>query len=328
MYYYPDELYHHGIKGMRWGVRNGPPYPLSPQTHASVVRSGGRGRTRPVSRGRVRGLTEEEEARRARRNKILKGVGVGLGAAALAGGAGYLAYRNRDKLGSMARNAKQSISDRAYVEREIAKTRFANAKKAISDRAYIESEIAKTRLANAKSGMSNAYNKALGKLPDNVQVAYGKAYYNAGETAKRAKSALATARGTVANRAGNIREGIINTARRASTKAGVRANQIFRGSKSMEAANRAREASRRANALYGRMDTMRSSGREGALASLSRQATRASTSARRYNDLARGYARRRQLALGLGAGGVAALGGGTAAGISAYRKKKARKRRR
>jgi hypothetical protein len=25
---YPNELYHHGIKGQRWGVRNGPPYPL------------------------------------------------------------------------------------------------------------------------------------------------------------------------------------------------------------------------------------------------------------------------------------------------------------
>ncbi len=24
----PDELFHHGIKGQKWGVRNGPPYPL------------------------------------------------------------------------------------------------------------------------------------------------------------------------------------------------------------------------------------------------------------------------------------------------------------
>jgi len=25
----PDELFHHGIDGQKWGVQNGPPYPLS-----------------------------------------------------------------------------------------------------------------------------------------------------------------------------------------------------------------------------------------------------------------------------------------------------------
>lgn len=25
-----DELYHHGVKDQRWGVQNGPPYPLDP----------------------------------------------------------------------------------------------------------------------------------------------------------------------------------------------------------------------------------------------------------------------------------------------------------
>lgn len=24
-----SELYHHGIKGQKWGARNGPPYPLN-----------------------------------------------------------------------------------------------------------------------------------------------------------------------------------------------------------------------------------------------------------------------------------------------------------
>ena len=326
--YYSDELYHHGIKGQRWGRRNGPPYPLSPQTHAAVVRSAGRGnyggRTRPVAqrRGRVGGLSEEE-ARRAKRKKIIRNVAIGAGTAAALAGAGYLAYRNRDKLGSMAKNAKQSISDRAYIEREIAKTRFANAKKAISDRAYVEKEIAKTRLANARKGIGEGYNKALGKLPDNVQVAYGKAYYNAGEAANRAKSALATARGTVANRAANISQTASNWGRAARNRAGVRANQIFRGSRSMEAATRSANAARKANNLYTRMDTMRSSGREGALNALNRSATRASAQARRYNDLARGYARRRQIGLGLG---TAALGGGTAAGIVAYKRRKKRRR--
>lgn len=31
----PDELYHHGIHGMRWGRKNGPPYPLDYESHSS-----------------------------------------------------------------------------------------------------------------------------------------------------------------------------------------------------------------------------------------------------------------------------------------------------
>lgn len=35
---YPNELYHHGIKGQSWGVMNGPPYPLDGSTHNKVVK--------------------------------------------------------------------------------------------------------------------------------------------------------------------------------------------------------------------------------------------------------------------------------------------------
>lgn len=30
-----DELYHHGVKGQRWGVRKGPPYPLTKVSRGS-----------------------------------------------------------------------------------------------------------------------------------------------------------------------------------------------------------------------------------------------------------------------------------------------------
>lgn len=86
--YYSDELYHHGIKGQRWGRRNGPPYPLSAQTHAAVVRSAGRGSSN--KRGRVGGYDEDKAARRKR---IARNIAIGAGAAAALGGAGYLAYK-------------------------------------------------------------------------------------------------------------------------------------------------------------------------------------------------------------------------------------------
>lgn len=36
---YSHYLCHNGIKGMKWGVRNGPPYPLDRETHDKVVSS-------------------------------------------------------------------------------------------------------------------------------------------------------------------------------------------------------------------------------------------------------------------------------------------------
>lgn len=60
--YYSDELYHHGIKGQRWGRRNGPPYPLSAQTHAAVVRSAGRGNSK--NGRKIKGYGDYHEERR------------------------------------------------------------------------------------------------------------------------------------------------------------------------------------------------------------------------------------------------------------------------
>lgn len=40
---YSSELYHHGIKGQRWGVQNGPPYPIDKRVHDQMI-SGKRSR--------------------------------------------------------------------------------------------------------------------------------------------------------------------------------------------------------------------------------------------------------------------------------------------
>lgn len=38
---YKTELYHHGIKGQKWGKRNGPPYPLDVEDHSSSEKKAG-----------------------------------------------------------------------------------------------------------------------------------------------------------------------------------------------------------------------------------------------------------------------------------------------
>lgn len=47
-------LAHHGIDGQKWGVRNGPPYPLDRETHIKVVREGYVKKRAEIPTGRVK----------------------------------------------------------------------------------------------------------------------------------------------------------------------------------------------------------------------------------------------------------------------------------
>lgn len=60
-------LKHYGIDGMRWGVRNGPPYPLSTKTHNRVVKS-----------QTVKGLqnAKKAESQKGQSGKVLKIAGI------------------------------------------------------------------------------------------------------------------------------------------------------------------------------------------------------------------------------------------------------------
>lgn len=66
MYYYQNELYHHGKDGMKWGVSNGPPYPLYRQ---SKFKSGGK----YGSREKYRKLVEDTKQRMSEKHGMMKG---------------------------------------------------------------------------------------------------------------------------------------------------------------------------------------------------------------------------------------------------------------
>lgn len=86
---YPDELYHFGIKGMKWGVRR------------FQRRDGTR-----TSAGKKRYSSKDSQARKERIKRIAKGAAI----AGLAIGGTYLAYKNRDKIGGLIRGGSKKGS--------------------------------------------------------------------------------------------------------------------------------------------------------------------------------------------------------------------------
>ena len=66
-----SDIKHHGIKGQQWGVRNGPPYPLSKEKSAAVKEKG-RDETPKGNAGLVNKIKEAREKRRVKKVEQLK----------------------------------------------------------------------------------------------------------------------------------------------------------------------------------------------------------------------------------------------------------------
>ena len=86
------ELYHHGILGQKWGVKNGPPYPLGVGDHNAREKKAGWRQSLNTSSDKKDRLNNkkrmsEDTKRKLKKAAIIAGVSVGL----IAGG--YLAYK-------------------------------------------------------------------------------------------------------------------------------------------------------------------------------------------------------------------------------------------
>lgn len=140
---YLDYLKHHGIKGQKHGIQNGPPYPLDYKKHSAEEKK----KMKPSLKDRLR----EEAMKKERKKKLERESRIN-----------KTSTYKKDKVEDLSNRELKARQDRMYMENQYTRS--------VKEATERKSESS----AFVKSAMKEAANKALVSLGKDVMVYTGK----------------------------------------------------------------------------------------------------------------------------------------------------------